>query len=69
MQINIVCKQQSIGGERVKRKQEIELIVLELRKYEEFTKIDAERMRLAVKSALKKVRDEKFLEKQKRRRY
>lgn len=53
----------------MKRRQEVEIVVSELQKYEEFTEIAPERLRLAVKSALKKVRSEKFSEKRKRRFY
>jgi len=57
------------GGEIVKRQQEVEIIVSELQKNEEIAKIDSDILQLAVERALKKLRSEKFDEKQKRRRY
>lgn len=51
-----------IGDEKVKRKQEVEIVVSELQKYDGIAEIDTEVLRLAVGCALKKVRNEKFLE-------
>lgn len=53
----------------MKRQQEVEIIVSELQKNEEIAKIDLDILQLAVEIALKKLRSEKFDEKQKRRRY
>lgn len=46
----------------MKRKQEAEIVVSELQKYDGLAEIDTEVLRLAVGCALKRVRNEKFSE-------
>ena len=55
--------------EKMKRRQEIEFIVSELQKCEELAGISTDILRPAIERAMKRVRSEKFLERQKRRRY